>query len=101
MIGVELKFVSQVLNSEDYYDTADFRLLSQAIFVRVRNQVHLECKFNERAAPAHTHCTEHTFSLVPEPEQGSQMNPLVSRILPAWQYAKTVHEAIVQNSLHE
>jgi adenylate cyclase class IV len=97
----EMQFVCQVRNSDVYYDTADFRLLSQAIFVRVRNQARLECKFNERAAPAHTHCTEHTFSLSPGPEHVSQMNALFSRFLPGWQDAKTVHEAIAQNGLRE
>lgn len=95
----EMQFVRQVRNSDHYYDTADFRLLSQAVFVRVRNQARLECKFNERAEPAHTHCTERAFSLVPEPEQASQMNALFSRFLPGWRCANTVHEAIAHNGL--
>jgi adenylate cyclase class IV len=96
-----MQFVRQLRNSDLYYDTADFDLLSQAVFVRVRNQARLEFKFNERAAPAHTHCTEQAFSLAPEPGQVAQMNALFSRFLPGWRRAMTVHEALAHNSLRE
>ncbi len=96
-----MQFVCQVRNSDRYYDTADFDLLSQAVFVRVRNQARLECKFNERAAPAHTDCTERAFPLAPEPGQASEMNALFSRFLPGWRSARTVHEALAHNGLLE
>lgn len=97
----QTQFMRQVWNLDRYYDTADFNLLNQAVFVRMRNKARLEFKFNEQAELAHTHCTEYTFSLVPEPEPARQMNALFSRFLPGWRYAKTVHEAIARNRLCE
>ena len=48
-----MQLVRHLRNSDIYYDTANFDLLSQAVFVRVRNHARLEFKFNEQAASAH------------------------------------------------
>ena len=120
MIEVELKFelpptswpqleerlatmhlTSRKRNSDTYYDTAGFDLLSQAVFVRVRNHMQLEFKFNEQAVPAHIQSTERVFSLVPEPRQAEEMNALFSRFLPLWRPTATVKEALQQNGLVE
>jgi adenylate cyclase class IV len=91
----------RVQNTDTYYDTPAFDLLSQAVFVRVRNQKRLEFKFNEQAAPAHIHCTERVFSLAPEPRQAEEMNNLFSGFLPDWRRAGTVNKAIQKNGLIE
>jgi adenylate cyclase, class 2 len=95
------QFVRHLRNSDIYYDTANFDLLSQAVFVRVRNHARLEFKFNEQAASAHTHCTERAFSLVPEPGSAQEMHTLFSRFLPGWRCAETVSEALSHNGLIE
>jgi adenylate cyclase class IV len=96
-----MQLTRRMRNSDTYYDTAGFDLLRQAVFVRVRNQMHLEFKFNEQAAPAHIQSTERVFSLVPEPRQAEEMNALFSRFLPQWRPADTVKEALQQNGLIE
>jgi len=96
-----MQFHRSLENSDIYYDTANFDLLSQAVFVRVRNRLHLEFKFNEQAETAHIQSTERVFSLLPEPRQVQEMNSLFSRFLPQWQFAATVKEAIRQNDLIE
>lgn len=88
-------------NSDIYYDTPSFDLLSQAVFVRVRNQQRLEFKFNEQAAPAHLFCTERAFSLAAGPGQVVEMNKLFAGFLPRWQAADTVGEALHRNGLIE
>lgn len=88
-------------NTDTYYDTPAFDLLSQAVFVRVRNQDRLEFKFNEQAAPAHNHCTERVFSLESEPRQAEEMNNLFSGFLPDWRKAGTVNQALQQNGMIE
>jgi len=96
-----MQLTRRTRNSDIYYDTAGFDLLRQAVFVRVRNHVHLEFKFNEQAAPAHIQSTERVFSLMPEPRQAEEMNALFSRFLPQWRSAGTVKEALHQNGLIE
>jgi adenylate cyclase class IV len=99
-----MQLARHLRNSDIYYDTADFNLLSQAVFVRVRNHTRLEFKFNEQAAPEHTHCTERAFSLVPESRQAQEaqeMHALFSRFLPGWRSAETVSEALSHNGLIE
>jgi adenylate cyclase class 2 len=96
-----MQLTRRMKNSDTYYDTAGFDLLRQAVFVRVRNHMHLEFKFNEQAAPAHIQSTEHVFSLMPEPRQAEEMNALFSRFLPRWRSADTVKEALQQNGLIE
>jgi adenylate cyclase, class 2 len=90
-----------VQNTDTYYDTPAFDLLRQAVFVRVRNQAHLEFKFNKQTALAHIHCTERVFSLAPEPRQAEEMNTLFSGFLPDWRRAGTVNKALQQNGLIE
>ena len=88
-------------NTDTYYDTPSFDLLRQVVFVRVRNQERLEFKFNKQAEPAHIHCTERVFSLVPEPQQAEEMNNLFFGFLPDWRRAGTVNTALQQNGLIE
>jgi adenylate cyclase, class 2 len=120
MIEVELKFAvtpdararletyletmrcaRRLRNSDIYYDTPAFDLLSQAVFVRVRNRQRLEFKFNEQAAPEHLFCTERTFSLAAGPGQVAQLNKLFAGFLHRWQAANTVSEALRKNGLIE
>ena len=96
-----MQLVRNIRNSDTYYDTLEFDLLSQAVFVRVRNHLHLEFKFNEQAAPAHIQSLERVFSLMPEPRQAEEMNALFSRFLPRWRSADTVNEALHKNGLIE
>jgi len=96
-----MQLTRRTRNSDIYYDTAGFDLLRQAVFVRVRNHMRLEFKFNEQAAPAHIQSTERVFSLMPEPPQAEEMNALFSRFLPQWRSADTVKEALHQNGLIE
>ena len=88
-------------NSDIYYDTPSLDLLSQAVFVRVRNEQRLEFKFNEQAAPEHLFCTERAFSLTAGPEQVAEMNRLFAGFLSRWQAAHTVSEALYGNGLVE
>jgi adenylate cyclase, class 2 len=120
MIEVELKFAiapdsrarlekylamtgsaRRLRNSDTYYDTPTFDLLSQAVFVRVRNQQRLEFKFNEQAAPEHLSCVERTFSLASEQGKLAGMNTLFARFLPRWRAAGTIGAALHQNGLIE
>jgi len=96
-----MQLARRLRNSDTYYDTPGFDLLSQAVFVRVRNHLQLEFKFNEQAAPAHIQSTERVFSLMPELRQAEEMNALFSRFLPQWRSADTVEEALRQNGLIE
>lgn len=120
MIEVELKFeiapdacarlekylatigaARRLQNSDTYYDTPAFDLLSQAVFVRVRNQQRLEFKFNEQAAPEHISCVERAFSLAPGPQQVEEMNSLFAGFLPGWRAAGAVGNALSENGLVE
>jgi adenylate cyclase class IV len=121
MIEVELKFeiepgtwqqfqtrleplarhIKNVNNTDTYYDTASLDLLQQAVFVRVRNHMYLEFKFNERADAAHTQSTERVFPLKAGQQQMSELNNLFSRFLPQWQQANTIEESIHKNGLTE
>ena len=94
-------FLRRLRNSDTYYDTAGLDLLSQAVFVRVRNHLHLEFKFNEVAAPEHMQSKERVFSLMPESRRAEEMNALFSRFLPGWRCADTVEEALHRNCLIE
>jgi adenylate cyclase class IV len=96
-----MQLVHCLRNSDIYYDTPAFDLLSQAVFVRVRNHLRLEFKFNEQAAPAHIQSTERSFPLTPEPSQVEEMNVLFSQFLPHWRSADTVEEALCRNGLIE
>src|SRR2546430_2068447 len=82
-----MQLIHQLKNSDIYYDTPGLDLLRQAVFVRVRNHLRLEFKFNEQAAPAHIQSTERSFSLTPEPPQAQEMNALFSQFLPHWHSA--------------
>jgi adenylate cyclase class IV len=120
MIEVELKFVlppdararletylvafgrpRRLRNLDIYYDTSSLDLLSQAVFVRVRNRRRLEFKFNEQAAPEHLFCTERAFSLAAGPGQVAEMNRLFAGFLPDWWPAHTISEALHEHGLVE
>ena len=94
-------YARRLQNSDTYFDTPAFDLLSQAVFVRVRNQQRLEFKFNQQAAPEHLSCTERAFSLLPEPRQVEEMNNLFAGFLPHWRAADTVSKALHENGLIE
>jgi adenylate cyclase class IV len=94
-------FARRLQNSDTYYDTATFDLLSRAVFVRVRNQQRLEFKFNEQDAPEHLYCTERAFSLASESSQVEEMNNLFAGFLPCWRVAGTVNKALRENGLIE
>jgi adenylate cyclase class IV len=96
-----MQLARRLRNADTYYDTPGFDLLSQAVFVRVRNHRHLEFKFNEQADPAHIQSTERAFSLLPEQRQAGEMNALFSHFLPQWRSADTVAEALCRNGLIE
>jgi adenylate cyclase class IV len=96
-----MRLVRCLRNSDIYYDTPEFDLLRQAVFVRVRNQRRLEFKFNEQAAPAHIQSTERSFSLRPSPSQAQEMHALFSRFLPHWRAAASVEEALYRNGMTE
>ena len=96
-----MKSLRFLRNSDIYYDTIEFDLLRQAVFVRVRNHTSLEFKFNEQASPLHNQCTERVFPLVPELHQVREMNALFSRYLPHWRPVDTVAEVMHKNSLVE
>jgi adenylate cyclase, class 2 len=94
-------FARRLQNSDTYYDTPEFDLLCQAVFVRVRNQQRLEFKFNEQAAPEHLYCTERAFSLASGPRQLAEMNSLFAGFLPHWRSEGTVSKALHENGLIE
>ena len=119
MIEVELKFAllptswqqlqkriepihltGKTKNDDIYYDTAQFDLLRQAVFVRVRNHTHLEFKFNEEAAPAHIQCAERLFPLASE-QQMDEINLLFAQFLPQWHSAPTMHDLFHNRGLIE
>lgn len=90
-----------VRNVDIYYDTPAYNLLQQAVFVRVRNNQHLEFKFNEHAEKTHGQSTERTFSLLPDADMAAKMHALFTRFLPHWYTAPTVEAAFTHNGLIE
>ena len=88
-------------NRDKYYDTPQFDLLQQAVFVRVRNDQQLEFKFNEQGETAHRQSTERVFSLFPDPGTGEKMNALFTRFLPQWSASSNFSEAVTKNHLTE
>jgi adenylate cyclase, class 2 len=91
--------LGQTIYADTYYDTPGFDCLQQAVFLRIRNQTHLDIKYHERADPAHLHCSEQTFPLSTNPLQIKAMNELCARFLPAWQEARTIEDALHHNGL--
>ncbi|EFH80238.1 adenylate cyclase [Ktedonobacter racemifer DSM 44963] len=96
-----MRFDGEVHNRDIYYDTQDYALLQQAVFVRVRNKEKVEFKFNENIEKVHGQTTERTFPLHPDTDQVKKMNALFTRFLPTWQAQPTVGAAISQNGLVE
>ena len=86
-------------NFDIYYDTPEYGLLRQAVFVRVRNNWSLEFKFNEQASVERMQIVERAFSLRPEPNKLHEMNTLFSRFIPCWQAVDSVEEAPGRNGL--
>jgi adenylate cyclase class 2 len=97
----DMKLKGVVHNLDIYYDTSQYDLLKQAVFVRVRNGNRLEFKFNEHAEQAHVQCSERHFPLEPGPELTAKMNTLFTRFLPRWRAAPQVPAAIAENCLIE
>jgi adenylate cyclase class IV len=91
--------LGQVKSVDTYYDTASFDCLQQAVFIRIRNQKHLEIKYHEHADPAHMHATERVFPLESGPLLVKEMNILCARFIPEWQEAGTIEEAMHINNL--
>lgn len=96
-----MQFAGTVHNRDIYYDTPEFDLLKQAVFVRVRNNEQLECKFNEKLVKEHGQSTERKFPLFPNPAMAEKMNALFAHFLPGWQRATNVETAIKENGLTE
>ncbi len=97
----QLRFDGTVHNIDTYYDTSDFALLKQAVFVRVRNNKQLDFKFNEKIVKVHGQSTERTFSLPLSVDKAEKMNALFTRFLPCWQSSPTVETAFKENGLIE
>lgn len=95
-----MTFKGIVHNLDRYYDTARFDLLQQAVFVRVRNDLQLEFKFNETADIAHFQSTERVFALFPD-ANAEKMNALFTRFLPEWAASSSFSEAVTKNNLIE
>lgn len=91
--------LGQVKSVDTYYDTASYDCLQQAVFMRIRNQKHLEIKYHEHADPAHMHATERVFPLDPDLQMMQELNTLCTRFIPKWQEAGTIEEAININGL--
>lgn len=96
-----MQFAGTVQNSDIYYDTPEFALLKQAVFVRVRNNAQLDFKFDERLVKEHGQSTERTFPLFPSPSMAEKMHALFARYLPDWQVTSSVETAISENGLIE
>src|SRR5579872_6195429 len=96
-----MQFVGTIHNRDIYYDTSELALLRQAVFVRVRNDKQLECKFNEQLVKEHGQSTERSFPLFPNPAMAEKMNALFARFLPDWRTASSVETAIKENGLTE
>ena len=96
-----MMFAGTAHNVDRYYDTPRFDLLQQAVFIRVRNDHHLEFKFNEKGEKAHLQSTEHVFSLFPDPDALEKMNALFTRFLPNWSASSNFSEGITKNNLTE
>jgi adenylate cyclase class IV len=97
----QLMYVHTVHNIDQYYDTLDFTLLQQSVFVRVRNAHRLEFKINSSAADEHVQSLERTFPLVPNEQQTASMNALFRHYLPRWHDAPTIEAARTANGLIE
>ena len=91
--------VGQVDSTDIYYDTVHYDCLQKAIFIRIRNHKRLEIKFHEEADPNHTHSTERVFPLRTTPEQMQEFNMLCAHLLPLWNAAGTIEEALQVNGL--
>lgn len=90
-------------NTDIYYDTQQFDLLQQAVFVRLRNSSQLEFKFNEQAQKAHVQSIERTFplSIMLHQDKAQAMNALFRRFLPDWHDVHNVKAALDENALIE
>ena len=94
-----VQYLGYVVNDDVYYDTANFDCLQQAVFIRIRNHMHLEVKYHEHDDPTHMHSTERVFPLEPEMLPVKEMNSLFSRFISRWQDAETIEQAIDINNL--
>lgn len=97
----EMHFEGTVHNVDVYYDTPQYNLLQQAVFLRVRNGQRVEFKFNEKKDREHGTSTERSFSLTPDADKAAIMNTLFARFLPDWTPTTHVQQAILTNGLVE
>lgn len=94
-----IQSVGQINSTDIYYDTASYDCLQRAIFMRIRNHKRLEIKFHEEADPNHIQSMERAFPLRATPEQMQEFNTLCAHLLPLWQTAETIEEALQLNGL--
>lgn len=95
------EFIGTIHNVDNYYDTAAFDLLKQAVFVRIRNGSLLQIKFNQEVEKVHGQVTERAFPLSSYFDHTKTINNLFSKFLPTWDAASSFEEAIRQNKLVE
>lgn len=91
----------RVHNLDIYYDTPGFTLFQRAVFVRMRNNTHVQFKFNRTGERAHVQSIEHTFPVQPTAEQAKDMNTMFAYFLPQWKAAPDMAQAIESNDLIE
>ncbi len=88
-------------NFDVYYDTWTFDLLRQGVFVRVRNNYHLQFKFSARNNFDHVQCIERTFSLPLDQNSLEDSNRLFAQFLPEWDATSDFETIRKQNGLRE
>lgn len=81
----KLTFVKKRHDIDIYFDTVDADLLSKGIFIRIRNGVSVDIKFNRECInnpdlPMQPHCEEHIFTLPIAPQETDRFNNLVESL---------------------
>jgi adenylate cyclase class 2 len=96
-----MEFNGTVHNQDIYYDTPTWDFLRRAVFLRVRNNRTVECKFNEDITQEHGQAHERVFPLQASSTQADKMNALFTYFLPRWIPAASFAEAVKKNGLIE
>jgi adenylate cyclase, class 2 len=94
-----MEFRGRVYNHDVYYDTSTWDLLRRAVFVRVRNNLKIEFKFNENTSQEHGQANERIFPCQTPPTELDKLNALFAYFLPAWIPARSFEDAITKNGL--
>ena len=94
-----MQFRGTAYNHDIYYDTPNWDLLRQAVFVRIRNSQKIEFKFNEDASPEHKQAFERVFPLQTSSSDLDRLNSLFAYFLPAWTPATSFEDALGKNKL--